>query len=95
MVICGTEVILGAATLWERLKPIDRARVGMALLAFVLLFAAAIFLIMIAGRMVRRETRKPLPPVRDLTDAWAKKPLGLNKTPDEDGESAEGNGEHE
>jgi hypothetical protein len=67
--------LIGAATLWERLKPVDRARVGLALLAFVLLLAAIVILVMMAGRMVRREVRKPLPPVRDLTDAWARKPL--------------------
>lgn len=67
--------LLAAATLWERLSPVERARLGMALLAFVLLFVAVIGLVMLLGRMTRREIRKPLPPIRDLTDAWARKPL--------------------
>lgn len=67
--------LLAAATLWERLSPVERARLGMALLAFVLLFLAVIGFVMLLGRMTRREIRKPLPPIRDLTDAWARKPI--------------------
>ena len=67
--------MLAAVSVWERVTPLDRARLGLALVAFVLLFFAVIAFVIIAGRMARREIRKPLPPVRDLKDAWARKPL--------------------
>ena len=67
--------LLAANSIWERLTPLDRARLGLALVAFVLLFVAVIGFVIFAARMARREIRKPLPPVRDLKDAWAKKPL--------------------
>lgn len=83
MVVGPTRLLVAAVPLWERLTPLDRARLGMALLAFVLLFIGVIAFIAVAGRMARREIRKPLPPVRDLTDAWARKPL---ETLDQDAE---------
>jgi hypothetical protein len=75
MVTCWTQPMFAAARLWERLTPLDRARLGMVLLAFVLLFIGVLVVVVIAGRMARREVRKPLPPVRRLTDAWARKPV--------------------
>ena len=65
-----------AVTLWEKLTPVDRARVGMALLGLLILLLAILGFVVVAGRMARREVRSPLPPVRDLKDAWARKPLG-------------------
>ena len=67
-----------AVTLWERLTPVDRARVGMALLGLVILLLAILGFVIVAGRMARREARSPLPPVRELKDAWARKPLRAN-----------------
>jgi hypothetical protein len=53
----------------------------MALLAFVLLFLGFVAVVLLVGRMVKREVRKPLPAVRDLTDAWAEKPLNAENRP--------------
>ena len=67
--------VIAAVTLLERLTPVDRARVGMALLGLVVLLLAIVAFTVLTGRMARRQARKPLPPVRDLKDAWAAKPL--------------------
>jgi len=94
MVVPSVNSLIGAATLWERLKPVDRARVGLALLAFVVLLAGIVILVMVAGRIVRREVRKPLPPVRNLTDAWAKKPLERRELSDAEDTSDPDDVEH-
>jgi hypothetical protein len=70
--------VIVAVTLLERLTPVDRARVGMALVGLVVLLLAIVGFVILTGRMVRRQARKPLPPVRDLTDAWAAKPLSAS-----------------
>jgi hypothetical protein len=72
--------LLAAQSVWERLGPLDRARLTMAALAFVVLFVGVIAFVVLMGRMAKREIRKPLPPVRDLGDAWARKPLNNQPT---------------
>ncbi len=69
--------VLAAVPVWERLSALDRARLGLALLAFMVLFFDVIAFVIVAARLARREIRKPLPPMRDMTDAWARKPLQL------------------
>lgn len=75
MVITSATALVAGVTLWERLSPLERARLGLALIAFLVLFLAVIGFVILLARMARREARKPLPPIRDLPDAWARKPL--------------------
>jgi hypothetical protein len=68
-------LLLADQTVWQRLSAIEKARLTMALLAFVVLFIGVIVFVVLMGRFAKREIRKPLPPVRNLTDEWARKPL--------------------
>jgi hypothetical protein len=68
-------LLLAEQSVWQRLPAIDRARLTMALLAFVVLFIGVIVFVLLVGRIAKREIRKPLPSVRNLNDEWARKPL--------------------
>jgi hypothetical protein len=74
-------LLLAEQSVWQRLPAIDRARLTMALLAFVVLFAGVIAFVLLTGRFAKREIRKPLPPVRNLTDDWARKPRAEESLP--------------
>jgi hypothetical protein len=72
----------GNPPLWQRLDPVQRARVMMALLALVLLGLLLVVLVMFGGRVVRRLARKGTGPSRSYPDDWYSQPL-VPKEPDE------------
>jgi hypothetical protein len=70
--------------LWQRLDPVRRAKLMMALLALVLLGVALVALVMIGGRIVRRLARRGTQPSRSYPDDWYTTPL-VPKEPEESG----------
>ena len=67
--------------LLQRLPPVVRARVILALVGLVMLAVLTTTMIWLVGRYWRRQIRKPLPPVHPHQDDWASKPLVSDKPP--------------
>jgi hypothetical protein len=59
----------------ERLPPLTRARILMALLGLVLLGLMIILGIKLGGRYVRRLSRAGLTPTKSVDDRWHQRPL--------------------
>ena len=75
---CAQQAAAGgdqARTLFERLAPIERARVVAALLAVVLLGIAIVATVLIWGRRLRRIARSRPRLARPNDDQWYRKPL--------------------
>jgi hypothetical protein len=64
-----------AETLFERLSPVERAVVLMALLGILILGAALVGLVYLGGWHLRRIARKRLPPSASRDEQWYHKPL--------------------
>lgn len=64
-----------AQTLLNRLDPVNRARVLMALLGLVLIGLTLMAMIWILGRRMRRIARQKPPASRVSEDQWYRKPL--------------------
>ena len=59
----------------ERLPPLTRARVLMALLALVLIGLTMALCIKLGGRYVRRLSRAGVTPTKPVDDRWHQRPL--------------------
>ena len=75
-------LIHAAGSVWEMLPPEERARLGLALTALVILLVGVVALLALSGRMMRRIARQRLPPLRDCNDAWYQKPLRPDHSPE-------------
>jgi hypothetical protein len=64
-----------AQTLIERLDPLSRTRVVMALLGLVLVGGGLVLLTIVAGRRLRRIARHTPGPTRTHEEDWYQKPL--------------------
>lgn len=69
-----------AETLFERLSPVERAVLLMALLGLLILGAALIGFVYLGGRRLRQIARKRHPPSLPRDDEWYHKPL-VSKEP--------------
>lgn len=63
------------AQLIERLPPVIKARVLMALLGIVVLGLGLILMVILGGRYVRRLSRARVAPTKPTVDDWYRKPL--------------------
>ncbi len=74
-----------AMQLIERLPPVTKARILMALLGIILLGLALILMIVLGGRYVRRLSRSKVAARPQREDDWYRKPLTPTSDPsDED-----------
>jgi hypothetical protein len=64
-----------ARPLWERLDPVSRTRVVMALLGLVLVGVALVLVTILAGRRLRRIARHRPGKTAAHEDDWYRKPL--------------------
>jgi hypothetical protein len=74
------------AQLIERLPPVTKAKVLLALLGIVLLGLGMILLIALGARYVRRLSRAQVAPSKPQPDDWYRKPLSPPPAPSEDPE---------
>jgi hypothetical protein len=68
-----------AEPLFERLSPVERAVVLMALLGLLIVGAALIGFVYLGGRRLRQIARKRHPPSLPRDDEWYRKPLVSNE----------------
>jgi hypothetical protein len=69
----------------DRLPPVTKARILMALLGIIVLGLTLILMIVLGGRYVRRLSRAQVPSRPHRDDDWYRKPLTPpDETPDED-----------
>jgi hypothetical protein len=72
------------AQLIERLPPVIKARVLMALLGIVVLGLGMILMVILGGRYVRRLSRAKVSPTKPNADDWFRKPLTPPADPSDD-----------
>lgn len=63
------------AELIDRLPPVTKARLLLALLGIVLLGLAMVLMVILGGRYVRRLSRAQVAPSKPEQEAWFRKPL--------------------
>lgn len=74
-------LLLAEQTVWQQLPEIDRARLTMAMLAFVALLVGVIAFVLLMSRFAKREIRRPLPPMRSTRSDALHKPTTPESAP--------------